>query len=66
MIHRPWTATGMLVAAPAAPLLLAVTVNSRLARAWGEEAAGHGAAAGTPSGCIHRAHRLILAVLWAL
>jgi len=30
MIHRPWTATSMLVAAPTAPLLLAVTVNSRL------------------------------------
>jgi len=30
MIRRPWTATSMLVAAPTAPLLLAVTVNSRL------------------------------------
>jgi hypothetical protein len=30
MIRRPWTAASMLVAAPTAPLLLAVTVNSRL------------------------------------
>jgi hypothetical protein len=45
MICKPWTATSMLIAAPAAPLLLAVTVKSRRARAWGEEAAGHGAAA---------------------
>jgi hypothetical protein len=30
MIHEPWTATSMLIAAPTAPLLLAVTVNSRL------------------------------------
>jgi hypothetical protein len=30
MIRKPWTATSMLIAAPTAPPLLAVTVNSRL------------------------------------
>jgi hypothetical protein len=30
MIHKLWTATSMLIAVSAAPLLLAVTVNSRL------------------------------------
>jgi hypothetical protein len=30
MIHKPWKATSMLIAAPTAPLSLAVTVNSRL------------------------------------
>ena len=30
MIHKPWATTTMLVAAPTAPSLLAVTVNSRL------------------------------------
>jgi len=62
MIDKPLTATSMLIAAPAAPLVLAVTVNSRLGPGLGEEAAGHGAAAATPSGCI-RGRRLILAVL---
>ena len=63
MIYKPWTATSMLIAAPTAPLLLPVTVNSRLGPGLGEEATGHGAAAATTSGCIHRAHRMILAVL---
>jgi hypothetical protein len=64
MIHKLWTAASMLIAAPVAPLLLAVTVNSQLAQAWGgEEATGHGAAAATPSGCTHRAYRLILSLL---
>ncbi len=63
MIRKPWTAAGLSIAAPAAPSLLAVTVNSRLGAGPDEEAAGHGAAAATPSGCIHRAHRPIRAVL---
>jgi hypothetical protein len=62
MIHRPWTATRMLVAAPAAPLLPTVTVNSRPGPGLGRGGDGRGAAAAAPSGCIHRAHRMILAV----
>lgn len=62
MIHKPWTAASMLIAAPAAPLFPAVTVNSRPGPGLGRRGHGHGAAAATPSGCIHRAHRMILAV----
>jgi hypothetical protein len=62
MIHKPCTAAGMLIAAPAAPLLQAVTVTSRPGPGPGRRGHGHGAAAATPSGCIHRAHRMILAV----
>jgi len=66
MIRKPWTAASMLVAAPAAPLFPAVTVNSRPGPGPGRGGHGHGAAAATPSGCIHRAHRMILAVPWPL
>ena len=62
MIHKPWTAASMLVAAPAAPWFPMVTVNSRPGPGPGRGGHRRGAAAAAPSGGSRRAHRMILAL----
>src|SRR6266566_7329343 len=56
LIYGAWRAVGMLVAAPAALLLLAVTVDSRVGPGLGRGGRGARRCSPMPCGCIHRAH----------